>query len=117
MEDRRPDALSELRQALETKRDKLVRNHSRLVEFAAERNPASRDSLAALMERNGFLLSQVLSALDRIAEGRYGQCLNCGEPVCGGHLAALPWATRCKQCQEPVDITGADLPTAVVHAV
>ena len=116
MENRRLDSLGELRQALETKRDKLVRNRLRLVEFAAERDPDLRDPLAALMERNGFLLSQVLNALDRIADGRYGQCLNCGEPVCGRHLAALPWATLCQHCQEPLDTLNADTRPAVFHA-
>lgn len=99
MPNRQLDSLGELRQALESKRDMLVRNHLRLVEFAAERDPELRDSVVELMERNGLLLGQVLNALERIADRRYGQCLNCGEPVCDKHLAALPWATLCQRCQ------------------
>jgi RNA polymerase-binding transcription factor DksA len=104
MPNRRPDSLGELRQALETKRDRLVRDHLRLVEFAAERDPELRDSVVELMGRNGFLLSQVLNALERIADSRYGQCLNCGEPVCDQHLAALPWATLCQRCQADMNV-------------
>jgi RNA polymerase-binding transcription factor DksA len=116
MEHRRLDSLGELRQALETKRERLVRDHLRLVEFAAERDPDLRDSVVELMERNGLLLCQVLNALDRIADSRYGQCLNCGEPVCEKHLAALPWATLCHQCQEPLDTLNAHARPAVFHA-
>ncbi|MBZ5675697.1 MAG: hypothetical protein LAP61_15760 [Acidobacteriia bacterium] len=116
MHNGRIDSLGELRQALETKRDRLVRNHLRLVEFAAERDPELRNSMVELMERNGFLLSQVLNALDRIADSRYGQCLNCGERVCEKHLAALPWATLCQRCQEPLNTLNADTRPAVFQA-
>ncbi len=116
MEDRRLDSLAELRQALETKRDKLIRNHVRLVGFAAERDPDLTDHVAELMVRNGFLLSQVLNALERIARCRYGECLNCGEPVCGKDLEALPWATLCQPCQEALDTQSSDLSPTASHA-
>lgn len=111
------DSLTELQYALEAKRSELVRNHLRLEQVAAEREPHVADRVAELMERNGFLLSQVLDALDRIASRRYGECRNCGEPVCAKGLAALPWATLCQRCQEVLDSPNADIRPRLFHAV
>ena len=90
MRRREVDLPRELRQALEAKRDELIKNHLRLQEFAAERDPDLTNRAADLQGRNGFLLNQVLNALDRIAGYRCGECLNCGEPVCAKGLVALP---------------------------
>ena len=111
------DSLSELRHALEAKRTELVRNHLRLEEVAAEREPHVTNCVAELMERNGFLLSQVLDALDRIESCRYGECRNCGEPVCAKGLAPLPWATLCQPCEQALDSPDADIRPRIFQAV
>ena len=113
---REVDLPGELRQALEAKRDELIRNHFRLQEFAAERDPDLTDRVAELQGRNGFLLNQVLSALDRITSRRYGECLNCGGPVCAKGLVALPWAAFCQPCQEASGSQNADTRQRISHA-
>lgn len=110
------DSLSELRQALEAKRDELIRSRIHLEEVFAEREPQVTGYVAELMERNGFLLSQVLDALDRIARCRYGECLSCGEPVCAKGLAALPWAAFCQHCQEALDSQNSDIRPRISQA-
>ena len=45
------------------------------------------------------LLSLVQAALRREAEGAYGLCVECGEPVHRKRLDALPWADLCVSCQ------------------
>jgi RNA polymerase-binding transcription factor DksA len=112
-----PMGASEIRRALEAKRDELVRNYLRLEEIAAEREPEVIEGVVALMARNGFLLRQVLDALDRIARDSYGKCLNCGERVCPPGLAALPWATLCQPCEDRMDSQGAGTRSTVFHAV
>ncbi len=45
-------------------------------------------------------LTQVEQALARIADGSYGECLDCGRPIPHARLQAYPTATRCIPCQE-----------------
>lgn len=39
-------------------------------------------------------------ALDKIAEGTYGECEQCGSDIGIGRLRALPEATRCVDCAD-----------------
>lgn len=43
-------------------------------------------------------IAQVRNALTRIANGTYGTCPACGEPIARERLAAMPTATRCIKC-------------------
>jgi RNA polymerase-binding transcription factor DksA len=55
------------------------------------------DRLAAVSAQEHLLamLDQVRRARQRLAEGRYGICETCGDPIPEARLAARPWATRC----------------------
>ena len=44
-------------------------------------------------------LSMVEEALDRIDRQTYGKCEECGEPIRGKRLAAVPWARLCLPCK------------------
>ena len=44
-------------------------------------------------------VNQVQQALRRHAEGRYGRCDDCGEPIDPERLAVRPQATLCITCQ------------------
>jgi RNA polymerase-binding protein DksA len=44
------------------------------------------------------LLASIDSALERIDEGTYGTCTNCGRPIREERLEALPWAELCIDC-------------------
>ncbi len=44
-------------------------------------------------------LEQVLSALRRVDDGTYGQCMDCGEPIDERRLTAMPAAGYCVACQ------------------
>ncbi len=41
---------------------------------------------------------QIHSALQRIADGSYGECMTCGEPISEQRLDALPYALQCINC-------------------
>jgi DnaK suppressor protein len=45
-------------------------------------------------------LREVEDALDRLEEGTYGVCEDCGAPINLGRLKVLPFTTCCVQCQE-----------------
>jgi len=68
------------------------------VQFAADRDLTTRN-----LERGSNLLRSVRGALDRIADGTYGTCLECEEEISHKRLQAVPWATLCLACQERTD--------------
>lgn len=41
---------------------------------------------------------RIRSALARIADGTYGVCSTCGQPISEGRLAAMPGASTCLNC-------------------
>ena len=49
------------------------------------------------------LLQMVQSALDRIREGSFGQCISCGEDINPKRLEAVPWTRHCIACQEKLE--------------
>ena len=51
---------------------------------------------------NGILerINQVERALERVAEGNYGSCERCGNPILVERLAAFPSATLCISCKQ-----------------
>ena len=49
-------------------------------------------------ERNTLKLIE--EALDRLTEGSFGECINCGEEINLKRLDAIPWAPHCIRCQE-----------------
>ncbi len=54
-------------------------------------------------ERDLAELHAVRAALDRIEAGRYGGCVDCGEPIAAARLDALPEAARCAACQQAAE--------------
>jgi DnaK suppressor protein len=55
------------------------------------------DRLAAVSAQEHLLavLDDVRRARQRLADGTYGACEVCDEPIPEGRLEARPWATRC----------------------
>jgi DnaK suppressor protein len=43
------------------------------------------------------------SALDRIREGSFGQCISCGAEINPKRLEAVPWTRFCIACQEKME--------------
>jgi DnaK suppressor protein len=58
---------------------------------------------AAVVERRARELREVDRALEEMDAGRYGICLDCGEPIAAARLRALPFATRCVPCQAQLE--------------
>lgn len=55
---------------------------------------------ASLIERAEERLRAIDSALNLLEQGRYGICGQCGEEIPVERLRALPFATRCVDCQK-----------------
>ena len=61
----------------------------------------------ALAQIQGDMLERIDAALARLAEGRYGDCAECGTPIPSQRLRALPFAVRCRECEEARETTPA----------
>ena len=61
------------------------------------------DDGAAGVSRDLAELAIVEQGLARIADGSYGECVDCASPIPYGRLAAYPAAKRCVACQESVE--------------
>ena len=68
------------------------------IQYATERDLAIRN-----VDRDSALLRQVKAALRRIHDGSFGTCIDCEYAISPKRLAAVPWATRCIQCQEAAE--------------
>ena len=68
------------------------------IQYASERDLAMRN-----VDRESSLLRQVKAALRRIHDGSFGVCIECELAISPKRLAAVPWASRCIQCQDAAD--------------
>ena len=54
----------------------------------------------ALVQMKSETLNKIVDALARLEHGTYGYCFDCGEEIGEKRLRALPFAVRCKDCEE-----------------
>jgi DnaK suppressor protein len=54
----------------------------------------------ALLSMKSEMVLRIDRALQRLADGRYGACDDCGKDIVESRLRAMPFAERCRQCQE-----------------
>ena len=54
----------------------------------------------ALIQMKSETLTKIDDALFRLEQGDYGNCFDCGEEIAEKRLRALPFAVRCKDCEE-----------------
>jgi DnaK suppressor protein len=102
------------RRALESERERLlqavhaVHHDGSLLEETGDLAIGSGDHLAdsasetymreldgGLEENAEHLLVEIDAALERIDDGTYGLCSNCGRPIGEERLEAVPYATLC----------------------
>jgi DnaK suppressor protein len=54
----------------------------------------------ALIQMKSEMLETVNEAVRRFDAGAYGDCLDCGEVITPARLRAMPFAVRCRECEE-----------------
>ncbi len=101
-------ALQQRQRLLTAQLTEHLRGQSR-VERAAERLSQDADDApqrapelamtAALTDREQRELDVVAAALQRLADGTYGACADCGGVIAFDRLKAEPWALRCVDCE------------------
>ena len=58
------------------------------------------DLVFALIQMKAEILEGVNEAVRRFDEGMYGYCVDCGEVIAASRLRAMPFAVRCRHCEE-----------------
>ena len=58
----------------------------------------------ALLQMKAETLNKINEALARLEDGTYGYCFECGEDIAEQRLRALPFAVRCKDCEEAREV-------------
>ena len=58
-----------------------------------------------LIQIHSEIGAKITEAIARVDRGEYGTCQECGEDIAPNRLRALPFATRCKECQEAFEST------------
>jgi DnaK suppressor protein len=63
-------------------------------------NSYTKEFLFSQSNNERVLLNMVESALQRIREGTFGECVSCGNEINPKRLEAVPWTRYCIACQE-----------------
>jgi DnaK suppressor protein len=102
LEERRREIKSEVHEKIRDVRTEGASGQVQGVLDAAESSEADiqEDIELALIQMKAETLSRIDEALARLEEGTYGYCFECGEEISERRLRALPFAVRCKDCEE-----------------
>jgi DnaK suppressor protein len=63
-------------------------------------NSYTKEFLFSVSNNERQLLNMVETALQRIREGTFGECVHCGNEINSKRLEAVPWTRYCIACQE-----------------
>lgn len=78
----------------------------------ATQRDAEREVDFARSDRDAVTLVEIDGALQRLADGSYGLCADCGEAIALARLQSLPQAQRCLAC-EALQERGASKPATL----
>lgn len=74
-------------------------HHTTALAETVEAEPED-DLVFALIQLKAEMLERVNEAVRHLDEGTYGHCVDCGEAIASSRLRALPFAVRCRDCEE-----------------
>lgn len=97
LEDRRRELMNDVQGRI---RDVRADDREVLDQGESSEVDIQEDIEFALIQMKSETLNKINEALRRLDEGTYGNCFECGEEIAGARLRALPFALRCKDCEE-----------------
>lgn len=77
----------------------LLAERERELRHEIDEELRDEEHLPAEVQRDIDELAETRLALERIAAGEYGNCLDCGRAISWPRLEALPHAVRCITCE------------------
>jgi DnaK suppressor protein len=102
LEERRREIMGQVQDKIRDVRTESPNNPATGVLDAAESSEADiQDEIElALIQMKAETLQKIEEALHRLEEGTFGYCFECGDEISERRLRALPFAVRCKDCEE-----------------
>jgi DnaK suppressor protein len=102
LEDRKREILAEVQEKIRDVRSENSFGKMNEVLDSGESSEADiqEDIEFALIQMKAETLSKINEVLARLEEGAYGYCFECGQDISQQRLRALPFAVRCKDCEE-----------------
>lgn len=91
---------SRVREAKQSQADRPGASRSHVEDLAEEGEQRFRNGIEHVeLLRDQEELTDIAAAHERIADGDYGQCIDCGQDIAPERLSAQPTASRCVLCQ------------------
>ena len=80
-----------------------LKDHRKTMSIPTDREEIGSDTTdqeltVSLLGSDKDVLDQIETALQRIEDGGYGRCEECGEPIPKSRLDAIPYAADCERC-------------------
>jgi DnaK suppressor protein len=100
LESRRSELVHELRDKIRAARSDGIADRDVLDDAESSELDIQDDIGFALIQLKTESLNQIDAALRRFAEGHYGDCFECGGEIAEARLRALPFAVRCRDCEQ-----------------
>jgi DnaK suppressor protein len=105
LEERRREILSEVQEKIRDVRAGALSEGQGVLDAAETTEADIQDDIElALIQMKSETLHKIEEALARLAEKTYGYCFECGDEISERRLRALPFAVRCKDCEEAREI-------------
>ncbi len=106
LEERRREIVSKVHEKIRDVRTEGMTGQEQGVLDSAESSEADiqEEIELALIQMKTETLSRINEALNRLEDGTYGYCFECGEEIAERRLRALPFAVRCKDCEEAREV-------------
>jgi DnaK suppressor protein len=97
----RRELLNEIRSRVRDVREEGAGEYHRATDVGETLEAEPENGLAfALIQLKTEALEKVNDAVHRFDEGTYGCCVDCGEEIAASRMRAMPFAIRCKDCEE-----------------
>ena len=100
LEDRRRELMSEVQGKIRDVRSDNMKDREVLDQGESSEVDIQEDIEFALIQMKSETLNKIDAAIRRLGEGTYGDCFECGDEIAEARLRALPFAVRCKDCEE-----------------
>src|SRR5271166_455033 len=101
LEDRQRELRYAMNRTAQDGRDADLESAQDIADRAA--NSYNKEFLFSQSNNERQLLQMVDSALNRIREGTFGECISCGQDINAKRLEAVPWTRHCIECQEKLE--------------
>jgi len=100
LENRRRELMNEVQGKIRDVRAEGGKDRDVLDQGESSEVDIQEDIEFALIQMKSETLNKINEALRRLDEGSYGNCFECGDEIAEPRLRALPFAVRCKDCEE-----------------